>query len=212
MTDKTHAPRQFETTPVEILEEGTAYRGFFRIGHYRLRHGLWDGDLSEPLTREVFERGNAVGVLPYDPVRDRVLLIRQFLVGAHLAGRPNRPLQVIAGMVEPGETGTDVARREAVEEAGCTIGWIRPAQAFLPSPGGSSERIETFVAQADLDGDLGCIGTFGLDEEGEDIRAEVLTADDAIALLDAGVIEAGPAVVVLSWFARHREALRRDWS
>lgn len=205
-------PRYLETTPVEILEQETPFQGFFRIGRYHLRHGLFDGGTSDKITREVFERGTAVGVLPYDPVRDRVLLIRQFLIGAHLAGRANRPLQVIAGMVEPGETGTDVARREAIEEAGCEIGWIRPAQAFLPSPGGSSERVETFVAQADLGGELGPVGTFGLAEENEDIVAEVLTADEAIALLDSGAIEAGPAVVVLSWFARHREALRKDWS
>jgi ADP-ribose pyrophosphatase len=210
--DATMPRKNFEDTPVLRLDREAAFDGFFKIGRYSLSFEQFDGTRGETVIREVFERGHAAAVLPYDPVTDRVLLIRQFLIGAHLAGRPNRPLQVIAGMIEPGETGLDVARREAVEEAGCSVRWIRPAQAFLPSPGGSSERIETFVAKADLRGELGVTGTFGLDDEHEDIQAEVFTADEAIRLLDSGVIEAGPAVVVLSWFARHRETLRADWT
>lgn len=206
--------RKGETNSVHV-EEGvaeTAFQGFFQLNLHRIRVERFDGTMSPQLQREVFERGRAAAVLPYDPRLDRVMLIRQFLIGAHIAGQPNCPLQVIAGMIEPGETAIDVARREAIEEAGLDIRWVRPAQAFLPSPGGSSERIETFVADADLSGPLGCNGTFGLASENEDIRAEVLTAEDAIARLDAGEIEAGPAVVLLSWFARHREALRKDWA
>jgi ADP-ribose pyrophosphatase len=204
--------RYSNTTPVQEISREVAHNGFFRINRLTIRHGLFNGGTSDPMVREVFERGNAAAVLPYDPRLDRVLLIRQFLIGAHLAGRENRPLQVIAGMIEQGETGMDVARREAVEEAGCEMRWLRPAQAFLPSPGGSSERVETFVGDIDLSGDLGPVGTFGLDEENEDIVAEVYTADEAIRLLDTGAIEAGPAVVLLSWFARHRDRLRTDWT
>jgi ADP-ribose pyrophosphatase len=200
-----------ETTPVEEKSRESAYNGFFRINRLTIRHGLFNGKTSDQMVREVFERGNAAAVLPYDPRLDRVLLIRQFLIGAHLAGRPNRPLQVIAGMIEDGETGMDVARREAWEESGCEMHWLRPAQAFLPSPGGSSERVETFVGDIDLSGELGPVGTFGLAEENEDIVAEVFEADEAIRLLDSGAIEAGPAVVLLSWFARHRDKLRSDW-
>ena len=169
---------------------------------------IFDGGKSPTLTREVFERGTAAAVLPYDHDRDEVLLIRQFLIGAHLAGVDNRPLQVIAGMVEAGEGSLDVARREALEEAGCNIGIVEPAQAFLPSPGGTSERIETFVAQADLSN---AGGIFGLVEEHEDIMAEVMSAREAIRRLDAGEIESGPAVVVLSWFARHHQRIREEW-
>lgn len=203
--------RNFAYTPVLQMDREDAFRGFFRIGRFTISVEKFDGTPSEPVVREVFERGKAAAVLPYDPETDRVLLIRQFLIGAELAGIANRPLQVVAGMIEPGETGMDVARREASEEANCEVEWVRPAQAFLPSPGGSSERIETFVAKADLSGDLGITGVFGLEEEREDIQAEIITADEAIRMLDAGEIEAGPAVVLLQWFARHREALRKDW-
>ena len=194
---------------VEVISRRVGYQGFFRIGVTTLRHRRFDGTMGDAITREVFERGDAVAVLPYDPASDRVLLIRQFLPGAWAGGRPPRPLQAIAGMLDKdGEGAEATARREAAEEAGLAISRMVPAHAFLPSPGGSSERIETFCVQADLS-DAG--GVHGLAEEGEDIRVEVMGAGEAIARLDAGEIEAGPAVVLLSWFARHRERLRREW-
>src|SRR5829696_2667315 len=193
---------------VEVRETPAGYSGFFRLDVHRLRHRRFDGRMSEVITREVLERGNAVAVLPYDPRRDEVLLIRQFLPGAYFGSHPPRPLQIIAGMVGAGESEEDVARREAVEEAACRIGRLERAYAFLPTPGGSSERVVVFCAEADL-ASVG--GVHGLAEEHEDIRVEVLPATEAIRLLDVGVIEAGPAVVGLAWFARHHERIRREW-
>ena len=194
---------------VEVEDVRTAYDGFLRVTVQRLRHRRFDGTMSPTLTREVLERGTAVCCLPYDPRSDRVLLIRQFLVGALVAGLPPRPLQVVAGMVGAGETDEAVARRETMEEAGCALKRIVRAQAFLPSPGGTSERIVAFCGEADLK-DAG--GVHGLASENEDIRVEVVDADVAISLLDEGAIEAGPAVIILSWFARHRERLRAAWA
>lgn len=193
---------------VNIVGQTRGYDGFFKVDVYELEHEQFDGSMSPRFVREIFERGTAVGVLPYDPVRDEVLLIRQFLPGAYIAGRDPRPLQCIAGMVEEGESALDVARRESIEEAGCEIGQVTPAQSFLPSPGGTSEHVETFCAQADL---ANAGGIHGLDDENEDIRVEVVSADEAIALLDSGQIEAAIAVVLLSWFARNRDRLRAEW-
>lgn len=185
----------------------TVWNGFFKIDRLKISHDLFKGGKSEEMVRELFRRGNSAAVLPWDPVTDRVLLIRQFLIGSHEAGRPNRPLQVIAGMVEPGHAAADTARREAMEEAGCALQDLLPAQAFLPSPGGSSEYIETFLAVCDLEG---AGGHFGLVTEHEDIMAVAMPAREAVELLDAGEIEAGPAVVLLSWFARkHAELAAR---
>jgi ADP-ribose pyrophosphatase len=136
-------------------------------------------------------------------------LIRSILIGSHLNGLESYPVQVIAGGVKEGETGQDVAAREAEEEAGCSISYIIPAQHFLPSPGGTSERVETYVALADLSK---AGGIFGLEEENEDIRAELYSVDEAIAMLDAGEIESGLAVVLLSWFSRNHEKVRNDFT
>ena len=195
-------------TIIDGLERSRAFDGFLKIEELSYRFGRFDGTWSDRVTRQVMVRGNAAAILPYDPVRDEVLLIRQVLAGNIQAGVPNRPLQVVAGMVEAGEEPWDVAAREAHEEAGIDVTILRPAQVFMPSPGGSSERVFTFVGMAELDR---AGGIHGLAEENEDIRVEVVSADRAIEILDAGEIEAGPAVVVLSWFARHREALRREW-
>jgi ADP-ribose pyrophosphatase len=193
---------------VELLESRVGYCGFFRIDVHRLRHRKFDGETTDVTAREIFERGNAVAVLPYDPQRDEVLLIRQFLPGAYFGGHSPRPLQIIAGMVGEGESEEDVARREAVEEAGTQIGRLELAHAFLLSPGGSSERVVVFCGEADLSR---ARGVHGLAEEHEDIRVDVYSAQKAIELLDCGRIEAGPAVVALSWFARHHERLKHEW-
>jgi ADP-ribose diphosphatase len=67
---------------VELLESRVGYRGFFRIDVHRLRHRRFDGGMTDVMIREIFERGDVAAVLPYDPQRDEVLLIRQFLPGA----------------------------------------------------------------------------------------------------------------------------------
>ena len=72
---------------VDILERVTAFQGYFRVDRYRLRHETFDGGMSAEITREIFERGHAAAALPYDPVRDEVVLLEQFRVGAHAAGR-----------------------------------------------------------------------------------------------------------------------------
>ncbi|NBQ70291.1 MAG: NUDIX domain-containing protein, partial [Nitrosomonadaceae bacterium] len=134
---------------VEILEKTICFEGFFRIEKYRLRHRLFNGGWSRPLSRELFERGHAAAVLPYDPIRDAVILIEQFRVGALTA--PGGPwlLEIVAGMIESGETAQDVVKRESIEEADCIITDLLPVCDFLVSPGGTSERIALFCGRAD---------------------------------------------------------------
>ncbi len=67
---------------VQILDKTVCYDGFFRIERYRLCHALFRGGWSRELTRELFERGHAAAVLPYDPVLDAVVLVEQFRIGA----------------------------------------------------------------------------------------------------------------------------------
>jgi 8-oxo-dGTP pyrophosphatase MutT (NUDIX family) len=119
---------------VEVLEKTTPYRGFFRMDVYRLRHRKFDGGWTQELSREVFERGHAVAVLPYDPERDRVILIEQFRIGAYAAGLDAWLLETVAGVIEESESAQDVARREAHEEAGCDITDLVPIAEIMLSP------------------------------------------------------------------------------
>lgn len=206
MPDQTAA---FTRDDAEVLEQTPAYRGFFGVDVLRLRHRLFAGGWSRPMSRELFRRGEAAGVLLYDPDRDTLVLIEQFRVGALAAGESPWLLEVVAGITDPGEAAEDVVRREAQEEAGCTIlGDLVPISRFLPSPGACSEVISLYCGRVDS---RGVGGLHGLAEENEDIRVLAVPAADAIAWLDAGRFTNAIALVALGWFARHRDSLRHRW-
>ena len=193
---------------LDILEKQTVFQGYFRIDRYRLRHRKFDGGWSEVISREIFERGHAVSVLLYDPGRDEVVLIEQFRIGAVAAGRPGWLIEVVAGIIDEGETPEAVARRESLEEAGCVVGDMIRIGDYLVSPGGSSESNILFCGRVDA-GAAG--GIHGLAHEHEDIRVKVLPSDQAIAHADSGVISNAATLIALNWLARNRDLLRRRW-
>lgn len=192
----------------ELVAREVAYEGFFRLVRYRVRHTLFEGGWSGELQREVFERGHAAAVLPYDPERDRVALVEQFRVGALEA--PGGPwlLELVAGIVEAGETAAEVVRREALEEAGCAVTEVERICEYLVSPGGTTERTTLFVGRADL-GEVS--GVHGRADEHEDILVHVVDAATAIAMADDGRVNNAMGQIGLQWLARHREGLRRRW-
>lgn len=193
---------------VEILERSVVFEGFFRIIRYRLRHRLFGGGTSAVLERELFERGPTVAVLPYDPERDCVVLVEQFRIGA--LEPPGDPwlLEPVAGIVETGEQAPEVARREAVEEAGLELLDLVPVTRFYPSPGGSNELCQAYVARIDS---RGAGGVFGLAEHGEDIRAHVVPFATALDWLADGRLRVASTIITLQWLALHRDELRRRW-
>lgn len=193
---------------VDILDTETVWKGFFRMDRLRLRHRLFGGGWGQPITREVFERGHAAALLPYDPVRDEVVLIEQFRAGALTAGAEPWLVEIVAGIIEDGETAEDVVRRETVEEAGCEVTDIVPIMDVFTTPGGSSERIAIFCGRVDAQG-IG--GVHGLADEGEDIRVFTESLDEALARLADGGITNIIAVAALQWLALNREKLRREW-
>ena len=196
-----------EQAGYEILDSETAYQGFFRLERYRLRHRLFAGGMSEPVQRELFERGHAAAVLLYDPQRDAVVLLEQFRIGALQAAGGPWLLEIVAGMIEEGESAAEVVRREAMEEAGARIQHLEFICDYLVSPGGTSETISLYCGLVDSDG-LG--GIHGLDEEQEDIRVTVVTFDQAWALWQQGQINSASPIIALQWLAMQRETLRQD--
>lgn len=192
----------------ELTGRDVLYEGFFRLARYHLRHRRFDGDWSPVLQREIFERGHAAAVLPYDPRTDRIALVEQFRPGALEAASGPWLLECVAGIIEPGETPEAVVRREAIEEADCTIGALEWICRYHVSPGGSTETTALFVGRADLDG-VG--GIHGNAAEHEDIRVHVVDAAEAIAMADDGRIANAMGLIGLNWFARHHARLRAQW-
>ena len=192
----------------EILETSTCYAGFFHILRYRLRHRLFKGGWSRVLTRELFERGHAAAVLPYDAATDQVVLTEQFRIGALQAPCGPWLLEIVAGMMEAGETPEDVVRREAVEEIGCEVNDLISICDYYVSPGGASERIHLFCGRVDA---AQAGGVHGLADEGEDIRVVVMPADDAIAQMQTGRIISAAPIIALQWLMMHRASVRERW-
>ena len=184
------------------------YANFFAVEEYDLRHVRFRGGLGPEVNRAVFISGDAVTVLPYDPVRDRVLLIEQFRPGP-LARGDRQPwlLEAIAGRIDPGETPEESARREAVEEAGLVIGPMHFAAGYYPSPGAKAEYLYSYVALTDLPD--GSAGTFGLAEESEDIRGHLIGFDRLMDLTASGEINNAPLLVTVLWLAANRDRLRQ---
>lgn len=176
----------------ELVDKSTLYDGFFKLSLYKLRHTLFVGGRSRAFTREVLERNPVAAVLPYDPVRDQVVLIEQFRPGAFAAGRRNPwMIEIVAGIIEPGETAEEMARRETMEEAGC------------------SEVAHLYCGRVDAER---AGGIHGVADEDEDIRVFVESSDDALSMLDSGKIESSVGVIGLLWLARHRDRLRARWT
>lgn len=192
----------------QIIEKSTLFQGYFRVDLYRFKHRLFAGGWSGEVRREVFERGHAVVVLPYDPERDAVVMIEQFRIGAAAAGLPMWQLEVVAGIIDQDETPESVARREAREEANCDIIDLVPVHHYLASPGGTSESVRLYCGRVDSRG-LG--GIHGLADEHEDIRVEVVPFAEARSRLESGRIGNASTIIALQWLALNREGLRRRW-
>ncbi len=190
-----------------ILKRETGFDGFFKLYKYSIQHELFSGGWSRTIEREILHRGHAVAVLPYDPVSDTTLLIEQFRPGAmHGEGSPWL-FECIAGMVEDGESEAEVARREAKEEANIEIADIHYMTTYYPSPGGSTETISVYWANADLSG-VG--GVHGLPTEGEDIRSFVVPFEEALSMVQDQRINNSLGIISLLWFRTIREQIQAD--
>jgi ADP-ribose pyrophosphatase len=193
---------------VEILDRSVVYDGYFRLVRYRFRHWQFAGGMGPAQARLLFARGHAAAVLPYDPVRDEVVLIEQFRIGAFAADLPPWLTEAVAGVVEPGEVPETTARREALEEAGCAVSDLEPIGTILLCPGVMAESCTMYCGRVDASG-VG--GIRGMTDEGEDIRASALPADDAIARAQDGRIVSAYGVLPLLWLGLNRPWLRERW-
>ena len=198
----------FDASDVEITDRRRAYDGFFRMDVLTLRHRRFRGDWSEEMTRELFVRGPAVVLVPWDPERDELVMIEQFRVGSLEYGPSPWQFEFVAGMVEAGETPEAVARREALEEAGLEVAEIEPVHRYQVSPGGNSEEIIVLCGRVDASG---AEGVHGLEAEHEDIRVHRVRFADAERALAAGELRNAASIVAVQWLQLHRNALAVKW-
>lgn len=192
----------------KIINHEIIFQGYFRMEKFDLQHEQFAGDWTGTFQREIFERGSAVAVLPYDPIRDKVILIEQFRAGAIGTQQPPWLKEIVAGIIETGETQQDVARRETLEEAGCEIQRLEKICQYYVSPGGTTEQCALYCAQVDS---TGAGGIFGLDHEFEDILVEAVDLEQARNWLEDGTINSAASIIALQWLLLNRDRLRQDW-
>ena len=197
-----------EAGDVQLLAKRTPYARHFAIEECDLRFRRFDGTLSQPVTLASFVSGDAATVLPYDPVRDRVLVVEQFRMGLFGRGAANPwMIEAIAGRVDPFEAPADCARREAMEEAGIVLGELIEVAGYYPSPGAKSEFCTSYVGIADLPELRGSLG--GVTSEAEDIRSHVIGFDDLLRLVAAPEGANAPLMITAMWLAANRQRLRK---
>lgn len=201
-------PVTFTKDDVEIIARETLYRGFFSVERYRFRHRLFNGEMSGEVSREIFERGHAAVLLPYDPLRDEVVLIEQIRIASWDTSPTPWKLELVAGMIEEGEATEEVARREASEEAGLSVGRTKPISNYLSSAGGTTERLVVYVGEVDASV---AQGNHGLEEENEDILVHVVSRSQAYQWVEEGKIDNAAAIIALQWLELHYKQLCDEW-
>lgn len=193
----------------QLLDRQTVFQGYFRIDQLVFKHETFAGGWTGSFKRELFERGHAAAVLPYDPDRDEVVLIEQFRVGAYENCDNPWLLEVVAGVIEAGETAQQVAHRESLEEAGCQLRQLESITNYFVSPGGTSERTHLFCAAVDSSN---VSGLHGLADEFEDIKVHVVSRERALQMIADGSICSAAPIIALQWLQLNLERIREQWS
>ena len=201
------------TRDVQIDSDETVWQGRFALQRIGFRQRRFDGTMSGPREWELLRRGPASAVLPYDPVRDLVVMVEQFRLPAYAAGLPPYMMELAAGLADGADDAEATIRRESVEEMGLELGRVHPIGQFLLTPGGCDELCTLFAGEVDAGaaGADGAMGTGGLSSEQEDIRVWALPAAEVIKRALDGGYPNSVASIGLLWFAARRDWLRAQW-
>tara|TARA_B100000963_G_C22402037_1_gene569296 strand:- start:47 stop:628 length:582 start_codon:yes stop_codon:yes gene_type:complete len=181
----------------EIINKKNIHNGFFKMNEYILKYKKYDGSWSKEVKREIFGGAMVSAVLPYDPVKREIVLIQQFRPGTIAKEFNNYLYEIVAGIIDSGETAEDAAKRECLEETGCKIKKITPIQGYFPAPGSSESFYHLFLGEIDtFEGER----VMGLESENEDILVRSYKLSDVKEMMEKGEILNGLTLIALQWF------------
>jgi len=187
------------------------YKGFFSVEEHDLSYRKFNNQQSSILTRSALISSDAVIVLPYDPVNDRILLIEQFRSGPYVKGDKNPwVLEPIAGLIDEGETPESAGIREAQEEAHLEIKRLELVARSYPSPGISTEFFHQYIGIVELLDSSNLIA--GLQSENEDIRSHIFEYEQFFEMIESGKVKVGPLILLGLWLSKNRNRLRKTYS
>ena len=186
------------------------YKGFFSVEEHDLSYRKFNNQQSSILTRSALISSDAVIVLPYDPVNDRILLIEQFRAGPYVKGDENPwVLEPIAGLIDEGETPESAGIREAQEEALLEIKRLELVARSYPSPGISTEFFHQYIGIVELLDSSDLIA--GLSSENEDIRSHIFEYEQFFEMIESGKVNVGPLILLGLWLSKNRTRLRKKY-
>ena len=216
-------PRSIRPIPAHpdarVASVDRAWSGRHTVDIVRFRHRRFDGTMSDTRDRELWRRGRAVALVPYDPSADAVVPIEQVGLPALAAGIAPVLVELPAGLMKDGEDPETAKRRELLEEAHLKCGRMERIGAYLLSAGSSDEVPDLNIGEIRLSppGPDGTPGFAGAVDKGEDIRVSAWPADRAIDLAlpgatPNGATPNGVTAIGLLWLAAKRDELRQRWS
>lgn len=182
---------------VSIEQKRYILEDVFKVEEAHLRHEKFNGEMSNVMRRISLERGDSVAVIVFNLTTNKIILVNQFRYPSYKNGH-GWLIEAIAGIVDPGESPEESARREVQEETGLTISSLEHVSTFYPSPGGSSERIHLFYSEVSGE-NAKYKGTGGLVSEGEDIKAEELSLADALSKIKSNEIMDAKTIIGIYW-------------
>jgi nudix-type nucleoside diphosphatase (YffH/AdpP family) len=162
---------------------------------YRRGDGEW-----QTQTREIYDRGNAATLLPYNLTDGTVVLVRQFRFPAYVNGYDDLLIEAAAGMLDNASPEERI-RAEAEEETGYRIHHVKKVFEAFMSPGAVTEKLHFFVAEYDRSMRVSSGG--GLADEGEDIEVLELPIGEALAMIADGRIVDAKTIMLLQYAALH---------
>lgn len=194
---------KFDTATIDILKDETLSHNWYHLRNVTFNYTGSNGKTVK-LKREVYDRGNGATILLYDPVRDSVVLVRQFRMPTYLNGHSGFLLETPAGLLD-GDQPEEAIRREVMEETGYRIDAVHPVFQSFMSPGAVTEIIHFFVALIDVSQRAGEGG--GLEAENEDIEVIEMPLAEAMAKIDSGEICDAKTIMLLQWAMLNKERL-----
>jgi len=176
------------------------FNGFNKVKRYKFQHKLFDSSWSNIISREILITKNAVAILPYDKVKNKVILIKQFRLGAILSNYNPFQIEIIAGLVEKSDKDLKSAViREAKEEAGIEVKYkkIQSIRDVLNSSGSTNESTSIFFCECTFKKLKKIRGNFN---EDENIKVLELSPRKALELLFKKKIHSVNTIIALEWF------------
>ena len=188
----------------------SVYKGFFSVEEHDLTYQKFNNEQSNVVTRSTLVSSDAVIILPYDPINDRILLIEQFRAGPYVKGDENPwVLEPIAGLIDEGETPESAGIREAQEEAHLEIKRLELVARSYPSPGISTEFFHQYIGIVSLPEETNLVS--GLESEAEDIRSHIFSYEEFYKMIVGGEMNVGPAILLGLWLSKNRKSLIKKY-